>query len=56
MPQAMKPNQPVATTAAFLEVENNLAPGRHTFTLVVVDDEGNRSAPAKAVVILRPPR
>jgi len=44
---------PVTTTASFIEVHNDMKPGKHTFTLVVVDDDGNRSATAQATVIVR---
>ena len=46
---------PVTTTASFVEVHNDMKPGKHTFTLVVVDEEGNRSATATATVIVRGP-
>lgn len=47
---------PVTTTASFIEVHNDLKPGTHTFTLVVVDDDGNRSATAQAAVIVKGPK
>ena len=47
--------QPIETDQPFIAVENRLPPGRHTFQLVVVDDGGNRSDPARAVVIVKAP-
>ncbi len=51
-----QPNVPIVTDAPFVTVENRLEPGTHTFTLVVVDEAGNRSFPARATVtIVRSP-
>lgn len=48
---------PIDTTDASIEVTVDparpLAPGRHRFQLVVVDDSGNQSAPAAIDVIVR---
>ena len=48
--------QPVQTTESVVEVTVSaatpLAPGRHRFQLVVVDDAGNESEPASADVIV----
>ena len=40
---------PVVTPEPFVVVDG-LPPGVHVFTLVVVDDDGNQSQPARAVV------
>jgi hypothetical protein len=53
MAQAFELKKPVITQASFVDVANKLTPGVHTFTLVVVDDDGNKSDPAKAVVTVR---
>jgi len=55
MPTTFKAGIPATTTESSIEVENNLLPGVHTFTLVVVDDQGNRSAPATTKIIVRKP-
>jgi len=50
------PGQTVATTDSSIEVTVSptapLAPGRHRFQLVVVDDSGNESEPTVAEVIV----
>jgi hypothetical protein len=46
---AFSPGKPVTTDTPTVTVDP-LPAGRHTFTLVVVDDAGARSAPATAVV------
>ena len=46
---------PVTTITSFIEV-HNMKPGKHTFTLVVVDDDGHRSATAQATVVVRGPK
>jgi len=46
------PNQPVVTRESSVVVENRLEPGRHRFRLVVVDDDGNESAPDEVVVVV----
>ncbi len=50
---------PVPTTDAKVEVEVDanepLRPGRYIFELQVVDDDGNVSAPAQAVVTITDP-
>ena len=53
MAQRFTLNKPVATDSPTLEVENNLAPGTHVFTLVVVDESGNQSAAARASIVVR---
>jgi len=53
MPTAFKVRVPISTKDSFIEVKNNLTPGVHTFTLVVVDDQGNRSAPAIARILVK---
>ncbi len=49
-------NQDVATDAPTVEVSvtpaTPLAPGRHSFRLVVTDDSGNNSQPDEVVVIV----
>ena len=52
MAQRFTLNKPVATDSPTLEVENNLAPGTHVFTLVVVDESGNQSAAARASIVV----
>lgn len=44
----MVPNQPIEVTTPTLQVDNQLAAGRHRFTLVVVDD---RRAESRADII-----
>jgi hypothetical protein len=44
------PNQTIATRTPTVSVDAGLAVGTHTFQLVVVDDAGHRSAPARLVV------
>jgi hypothetical protein len=46
--------RPVETAEPVVTVDAGLPMGRHTFTLVVEDDEGNESAPAKVVVEVTP--
>ena len=50
------PGQPVVTAEPTVQVTVSptapLAPGRHRFQLVVVDDSGNQSEPAVAEVIV----
>jgi len=46
------PNTPIATDTPVITVDAGLSPGRYTFRLVVVDDEGNQSAPDEAVVTI----
>jgi hypothetical protein len=41
---------PVVTSEPVVAVDAPLAAGQHAFTLVVEDDAGNRSAPARALV------
>ena len=53
MAQAFVLNKPVVTTTPTVDVLNDLAPGRHDFTLVVVDEDGNQSAAVQASVIVR---
>ena len=54
---ALQVNQPIETQDAQLRINVNaqqpLAPGTYTFELVVVDNSGNQSAPARARVIVR---
>jgi hypothetical protein len=51
-------NQPVETTENSFSVQqsaaNPLPAGNHTFRLVVIDDSGNQSQPADAVVSVQP--
>ena len=46
--------KPVETDAPTVVVDAGLPPGRHRFQLVVVDDAGNRSAPAAVDVVVGP--
>jgi hypothetical protein len=50
------PGQPVVTSTSAVEVTVSatapLAPGRHRFQLVVVDDAGNQSEPATTDVVV----
>lgn len=52
----LSPNKPHRTREPQLLIENELAPGTHRFSLVVVDDSGNESAPATISVTVRRPR
>jgi hypothetical protein len=45
-------NQPIETATSTVAVENQLAPGVHTFQLVVVDNDGNLSLPALARMVV----
>jgi len=56
MPRTFKAQVPVTTKESSIEVKNDLSPGVHTFTLVVVDDQGNRSAPATTRILVRAPK
>lgn len=54
----LAPGQTLRSREALLAVENALAPGSYAFTLTVVDDAGNESAPVQlgvTVVRQRPP-
>lgn len=46
-------NTPVTTRVNFVDVQNNLPVGAHTFQLEVVDDQGNRSSPVRARVVVQ---
>jgi hypothetical protein len=49
------PGQPIATEQPDIVVDPGLPVGRHRFQLVVVDDQGNRSAPDERIVqVVRP--
>jgi hypothetical protein len=48
-------NRPVTTSDPRVAVDAGLSAGRHTFELVVTDAAGNRSVPARLVVVVRPP-
>jgi len=41
---------PVVTRTSAVTVDGGVAPGLRVFTLVVEDNDGNQSAPARAVV------
>lgn len=45
-------NTPVTTRVNFVDVQNNLPPGVHVFQLEVVDNQGNRSRPVQARVVV----
>jgi len=47
------PGVAVTTTTPTVTVDAGLAPGRHLFRLVVQDNDGNESAPAEQVVVVR---
>jgi hypothetical protein len=49
----LQPNRPFPTPAPIIEVNNKLPVGTHTFQLVVEDDHGNQSAPARATLTVR---
>jgi hypothetical protein len=46
-------NRPFETRDPNVVVENDLVIGRHRFALVVVDEDGNESAPVQHVVEVR---
>ncbi len=46
------PNQPIRTREPRLTIDGNLPLGRHRFRLVVVDNDGNRSAPDEIIVAI----
>jgi hypothetical protein len=47
------PGVRVATPTPTVTVDPGILPGRHLFTLVVVDNEGNESVPAEHIVVVR---
>lgn len=49
----LKPNIPFPTSEPFLIVENKLAPGKHSFELVVIDSINQRSMPATGIVTIQ---
>lgn len=49
----LQPNKPVDSAEPRLVVQNPLSPGRHRFSLVVVDESGRASAPAEWVVTVQ---
>jgi len=54
MATLFKVNVPVTTAANFVDVQNNLAAGTtHTFQLVVVDEQGNRSDAKTAKIVIK---
>jgi hypothetical protein len=53
MAQVFKLKKPITTTTPTVDVVNDLKVGVHTFQLVVVDDDGNQSAAARARVVVR---
>jgi hypothetical protein len=48
-----QPGTRLATATPTVTVDPGITPGRHVFTLVVVDDQGNESAPAQQIVVVR---
>lgn len=53
---AFVPGRPITTDQPFIDVDAGLSVGTHRFQLVVVDAEGNRSAPdVRTVTITRLP-
>lgn len=53
-------NKPIERPSPTIVVENRLPIGKYIFQLVVEDEEGNRSEPDKATIVVsrrrRPPR
>lgn len=50
------PGRPITTDQPFIDVDPGLSVGTHRFQLVVVDAQGNRSAPdVQAVTVVRVP-
>ncbi|MBX3081432.1 MAG: hypothetical protein KF716_07325 [Anaerolineae bacterium] len=47
-----KPGEPIVTEEPFILVDAGLKPGRYVFQLVVVDDEGNESAPDRVQIVV----
>ena len=45
-------NVPITTTVPVLQVDGGMTPGKYTFRLVVVDSDGNMSAPDDQVVTI----
>lgn len=43
----LTPNAPFSSTTPLISVDNKLAPGVFLFSLMVVDNSGNVSAPAQ---------
>ena len=52
---ALSPNMPLTQADPVLLVENQLAPGRYRFQLVVIDTAGLESAPADMIVTVDAP-
>jgi hypothetical protein len=48
--------KPIETKASKIEVDPDLLPGVYTFSLVVVDEQGNESHPDLLTVQIRPAR
>jgi hypothetical protein len=53
MATTFKVNTPVTTNVNFVDVQNDLPGGTHTFQLEVVDNDGNRSKPTQAKVVVQ---
>lgn len=47
--------QPVTTDTPQVVVDAGIPPGDHLFSLVVIDDQGSASQPARVVVRIVPP-
>jgi hypothetical protein len=52
---AFAPGKPVTTPASTVTVDGGLPVGDHVFQLVVIDDAGSQSQPARVVVKIVPP-
>lgn len=51
----LKLGAPLATRESFILVENQLPVGKYLFQLVVIDDDGLRSAPMQVTVVVAEP-
>jgi hypothetical protein len=51
----LSPGQPITIREPLLLVENQFAPGRYLFQLVVIDEAGLESDPAQLVVAVHEP-
>jgi hypothetical protein len=47
------PGKPVVTVDPVIDVDAGITEGTHVFELVVEDDDGNLSQPARAVVVVK---
>jgi hypothetical protein len=49
-----EPQQAITTEQSNISVDAGLAPGRYRFQLVVINDQGNASAPVEREVVIVP--